>query len=196
MRQLREFSDRELLDSCSGGQNKCMDELVNRYASRVKAYIRQNVHNKADVDDIFQEAFIRVFLSIKSGKYSDDGRFASWVIRIAHNLIVDNYRRRKVQKTMLDADCDHTVVETYEERETQASIESEIVRSQELAEVGSLVKHLPQTQRVVIELKHYSGLSFREIAEETDVSINTALGRMRYGIINLRRMMNERRLCV
>ncbi len=173
-----------------------MDELVNRYASRVKAYIRKNVRNQTDIDDILQESFIRVFLSVKAGKYVDDGRFISWVIRIAHNLIVDGYRRRKVQQTLLDSDCEYSVVERYEQLETEDSIESEIIRSQELAEIGSLVKFLPQSQRKVIELKHYSGLSFREIAEETEVSINTALGRMRYGIINLRRMMNERRACV
>ncbi len=189
MNTLRCLPDEKLLALCACGQNECLNILIERYGNRLMAYIRQNMRQRDDANDIFQETFLRVLLSIREGRYNENGKFIQWIVRIAHNLIVDGYRRRKNAKTVLDADCENSLIERYEEDSTEQCIETEMIHNQELTQVKNLLRQLPSSQRLVIELKHYNGLSFREIAEETDVSINTALGRMRYGIINLRRMM-------
>lgn len=198
MRRLKNISDEELLSRCAHGEKQCMDALINRYADRVKAYIRLNVKRTDIAEDIFQETCLRVYLTVAAGKYNESGRFISWMIRIAHNLIVDTYRKERTARMIFDSECDYDLFAAQETAAAaEPNIEAELVRRQMLEDVGGFVRRLPESQRKVIEMRHYSDMSFKEIAEETSVSINTALGRMRYGIINLRRMMHDyERQCV
>ena len=154
------------------------------------AYIRMNVSDSAAADDIFQESFIRVLTSLRAKKYDEKGKFVSWVIRIAHNLIIDFYRSQKRVQLVHDSDVEYNLWARIENDENAESIESEMIHRQMLEDIGKMITRLPECQRKVLEMRHYADMSFKEIAEATDVSINTALGRMRYGILNLRRLMN------
>lgn len=192
MKMLRDLSDNEVLELCASGHEEYLNVLITKYKNRVMSYIQMKVCNKDVADDIFQESFIRVLLSLRAKKYEENGKFISWFIRIAHNLIIDYYRRQKNAQVIHDSDVDYDLWSSIEMSNTSDSIESEMIYYQLLDEVSLFVKILPECQRKVIEMRHYSDMSFKEIAEETDVSINTALGRMRYGLMNLRRMIYNR----
>lgn len=191
MNTLKALTDEELLTLCASGNNQSMDVLMARYASRVRAYIRRSIRRADEADDILQEAFIKIYLCVADGRYSEQGKFSSWIMRIAHNMIIDSYRRKQQRNSVAYAEYD-AVSESSEVFVVPDNAEEEIISQQQNALILRLVDNLPHEQRNVVHLKHYCGLSFREIAEETDVSIGTALGRMRYAVINLRRMMRER----
>ena len=196
MKYLKSYADEDLVGLYLSGRAECLDILIERHRNRIFSYIIMNVRRRDVADDIFQEAIIRVFLSLRAGRYSSKGKFLSWVIRIAHNLIVDGYRRSRHRQMVYN---DATPIELFvdDEHLADTSRENQLVEQQQLVELTDMVHSLPDTQRQVIEMRHYREMSFKEIAEETDVSINTALGRMRYGLINLRRMMVERNsVCV
>jgi RNA polymerase sigma factor (sigma-70 family) len=135
---------------------------------------------------------VKVIHSLKAGKYAENGRFTSWVMRISHNLIIDHFRKQKNQQMV--SNDQHTYDLFNNSRFSDQTIEDQMIYDQLLSEVASLVELLPESQKEVIRLRHYFGLSFREIAEETNVSINTALGRMRYALINMRKMMEEKNM--
>lgn len=186
------FSDQELIEQSIAGNQKSLELLINRYRRKVFTYILLVVGDRQLAEDIFQDTFIKVINSLKEGKYQDNGRFLSWVTRIAHNLVIDYFRKEKQLSTVSDDDCDVSVFNTTRLAET--NIEDSMVRDQIMEDVRSLIEQLPADQREVIMLRHYMGLSFKEIAEQTNVSINTALGRMRYALINLRKLIDEKHL--
>jgi len=150
------------------------------------------VKNQELAEDIFQETFIKVIRSLKRGKYVENGKFVSWVLRIAHNLIIDHFRKEKLKGTVSN---DSSEVDIFNSRKfSNETIEDQLVTRQILSEVKELVKELPEDQQQVIYMRHYQELSFKEIADQTGVSINTALGRMRYALINLRKLIREKNL--
>ena len=143
-------------------------------------------------DDIFQETFIKAVRVIDEGRYADNGKFLSWILRIAHNQVIDYFRARKQQKLVNEADAGYNVLGTL--RFAEPTVEDEMVATQISSDVRRLIDQLPEEQREVVMMRYYSGLSFKDIAEQTGVSINTALGRMRYALINLRKLIKENNL--
>jgi RNA polymerase sigma-70 factor (ECF subfamily) len=150
------------------------------------------MRDRSLAEDIFQETFLKVINSLRDGKYRDDGRFLSWVMRIAHNLIIDHFRKERQNSVISN---DNYEGDLFNSRHlSEANIEDNIVYNQIIEDVRNLLDELPDDQREVVMLRHYAGLSFREIADQTNVSINTALGRMRYALINIRKMMEEKNI--
>ena len=147
------------------------------------------VRNEQLAEDIFQDAFIKVIRSLKEGKYKDNGKFLSWVIRIAHNLVIDHFRKEKQLNVISNDKCEADILNN--KRLSDKNIEDDLITYQISEDLKSLVERLPDDQKQVVLLRHYGGLSFKEIADQTNVSINTALGRMRYALINLRKLIKE-----
>ncbi len=174
------------------GKQLYIETLINRHKNRVYTYILLIVKNQQLAEDIFQDTFIKVIHSLKKGKYQEKGIFLSWVIRIAHNLIIDFYRKEKHLKTYSNDDSEIDILNS--PKFSDDNVEDTIINDQISRDVRRLVYELPFDQRQVIVLRHYVGLSFKEIAEHTGVSINTALGRMRYALINLRKLIKEKNL--
>jgi RNA polymerase sigma-70 factor (ECF subfamily) len=186
------LSDQELVQAYIKGDQSAIETLIHRHRSKVFTYILLTIKNHQLAEDLFQDTFIKVIQSLKGGKYKDNGRFLSWVIRIAHNLIIDHFRKEKQLQSVSNDDTD---VDLFNNRDlSDQNIEQVIVSSQIQAEIRLLINELPDDQREVVLLRHYGELSFKEIAEQTHVSINTALGRMRYALINLRKMIREKDL--
>ena len=183
------LSDQLLLNSYLSGDQSAISQLIERHSRRVREYIRMMVKDNDVADDIFQETFIKAVRVIDEGRYTDNGKFLSWILRIAHNQVIDYFRSRKQQKLVTEADAGYNVLGTL--RFAEHTVEDDMVSAQISSDVRHLVDMLPDEQREVVMLRYYSGLSFKEIAEQTDVSINTALGRMRYALINLRKMIKE-----
>lgn len=186
------LNDNELVQRFIEGDQNSLEILVHRHKSRVYSYILLIVKNQELAEDIFQETFIKVIRSLKRGKYVENGKFVSWVLRISHNLIIDHFRKEKLQGTVSNDSLDVDIFNS--QKFSDFTIEDEMVNNQILSEVKELVKELPEDQQQVIYMRHYMGLSFKEIAEQTDVSINTALGRMRYALINLRKLIKQKNL--
>jgi len=185
-------NDQELVQAYIQGDQSAIESLINKHRSKVYTYILLTIKNQQLAEDLFQETFIKVIQSLRGGKYRDNGRFLSWVIRIAHNLIIDHFRK---EKQMNSVSNDDTEVDLFNSKKlSDDNIEELIISSQIKTEIRILINELPDDQREVVLLRHYGGLSFKEIAEQTDVSINTALGRMRYALINLRKLIEEKKL--
>ena len=188
----RVLNDQDLVQAYIKGDQSAIETLINRHRSKVFTYILLTIKNQQLAEDLFQETFIKVIQSLRGGKYKDNGRFLSWVIRIAHNLIIDHFRK---EKQMNSVSNDDTEVDLFNSKKlSDKNIEEEIVNSQIQAELRSLINELPDDQREVVLLRHYGELSFKEIADQTDVSINTALVRMRYALINLRKLIKQKDL--
>lgn len=188
----KNLSDNELVQLYLDGDYTSLEYLITRYKDKVFTYILITVKNHHLAEDIFQDTFIKVVRSLNLGKYTDNGKFISWVMRIAHNLIIDHYRREKNLKTISN---DGSEVDLFNSPKfSDENIEDLMINEQILTEVRVLVEELPDDQKQVVIMRHYLGLSFKEIAEQTDVSINTALGRMRYALINLRKIITEKGL--
>ena len=186
------LNDNVLVQRFIGGDQNSLEILIHRHKSRVFSYILLIVKNKELAEDIFQETFIKVIRSLKRGKYIDNGKFVSWVLRISHNLIIDHFRKEKLRGTISN---DSLSVDIFNSRKfSEDTIEDQLVNIQILNEVKELINELPEDQQQVIYMRHYQELSFKEIAYQTDVSINTALGRMRYALINLRKLIEEKKL--
>src|SRR5690554_2107490 len=192
MFNIKEMNDNELVQRFIDGDQNSLEILIYRHKNRVYSYILLIVKNQDLAEDIFQETFIKVIRSLKRGKYVENGKFVSWVLRISHNLIIDHFRKEKLQGTVSNDSLDVDIFNS--QKFSDFTIEDEMVNNQILSEVKELVKELPEDQQQVIYMRHYMGLSFKEIAEQTDVSINTALGRMRYALINLRKLIKEKNL--
>jgi len=186
------ISDYELITKFIKGEQSCFEELIHRHKNKVFAYINLYIRDQALAEDIFQDTFLKVFQSVKSGKYYDNGKFISWVMRIAHNLIIDHFRRIKQMNTVSNDNYDSDIFNS--KQFAESTIEDDMIKRQVQKDIRNMITHLPDDQREVVILRHYAGLSFKEIAEITDVSINTALGRMRYALINLRKIMEEKKI--
>ncbi len=186
------LTDDQLIKQFVNGKRSSIEILINRYKDKVYTYIYLMVKEEQLAEDIFQETFIKVIKSLLKGKYKENGKFVSWAIRIAHNLIIDHYRKEKQLNTLSNDDCDSDIFNStkYSDR----NIEEELIENQITEDIRALIDELPEDQKQVILLRHYGGLSFKEIADQTKVSINTALGRMRYALINLRKLIEERNL--
>lgn len=187
-----QLTDQELVKRFIKGDQLGIEVLINRHRTKVYTYIILIVKNQQLAEDIFQDTFIKVIRSLKEGKYRDNGKFVSWVIRIAHNLTIDHFRKEKQFNTFSNDDFEADIFNT--RKLADGNIEDELVENQIVSEVRQLIEELPDDQKQVILLRHYGGLSFKEIAEQTGVSINTALGRMRYALINLRKLIDKKNL--
>lgn len=186
------ISDYELLTRFVKGEQSCFEKLIKRHKNKVFAYISLYIRDQALAEDIFQDTFLKVIQSVKCGRYSDNGKFLSWVMRIAHNLIIDHFRRIKQMNTISN---DNYESDLFNSRQfAEENIEDNMVKKQIHQDVRKMISHLPDDQREVVILRHYAGLSFKEIADITQVSINTALGRMRYALINMRKLMEEKKI--
>lgn len=186
------LTDHELVKRFIDGEQSSFEILIKRHKDKVYTYILLMVKNEHLAHDIFQETFIKVVKSLHSGRYQENGKFISWVIRIAHNLIIDHFRKDKQMKTFSNDDYEMDIFNS--SRFSDSTIEDDLIQDQIMTDVRALVEHLPDEQKEVIVLRHFMGLSFKEIADQTDVSINTALGRMRYALINLRKLVEEKNL--
>ena len=185
-------SDRALLGQYLAGDQSAISQLIDRHSRRVRDYIRMMVKDRDLADDILQETLIKVVRVIDEGRYTDSGKFLSWVLRIAHNQVIDYFRQQKQQKQLTEADAGYDVLGTL--RFAEPTVEDRMVSEQIAADLRNLVEELPAEQREVVKMRYYANLTFKEIAEATDVSVNTALGRMRYALINLRRMIQEKKM--
>ena len=186
------LSDRVLLNNYLLGDRSAISELIERHSRRVRNYIGMMVKDDAVADDIFQETFIKAIKVIDEGGYTDSGKFLSWILRIAHNRVLDHFRREKSSRQINEKEAGYDVLGTL--RISEDNVEDNIVQGEVVETIRNLVDALPEDQREVVRLRYYSKLSFQEIAEQTEVSINTALGRMRYALINLRRMIKEKNI--
>lgn len=194
MQNLEKLADDVLVAYYSEGNNNAFDVLLTRHQAKVYNYILQMVKDRNLADDIFQETFVKAITTIKQGRYAEAGKFSAWVCRIARNLIIDNFRQEKVEATVSTDDSNFDVLNRKDLSED--TIEDMLIDSQIQADVRRIVKQLPDSQREVLIMRYYKGLSFKEIADITGVSINTALGRMRYAILNLRRIAKENRIAL
>jgi RNA polymerase sigma-70 factor (ECF subfamily) len=186
------LSDNQLISKFVRGDQASLEVLINRYRKQVYSYIVLLVKNQHLAEDIFQDTFMKVIRSLYEGKYREDGKFLAWVIRIAHNLVIDHYRREKQLNAVSNQEFGHDLFNS--RKLSSKTIEDQIIHDQIEEDVRNLVDYLPEDQKEVLILRHYCGLSFKEIADQTNVSINTALGRMRYALINLRKLIKEKNL--
>lgn len=182
------FNDTELVRQYLEGDELAFETLLNRHKRKVWSHIYLLVRDRELTEDLFQEAFIKVVHTLKTGKYNEEGKFLPWVMRIAHNLVIDHFRRNK-KMPLVRSNDDHDVFATV--AQPGKNVEQRMVNVQIDEDVRKLIDHLPGEQREVVIMRTYLGMSFKEIAEHTDVSINTALGRMRYALINMRKMIKQ-----
>ena len=184
-------SDQDLIHLYIIGDEAGLVELIRRYQSKIYTSIYLLVKDEALAEDIFQDTFIKVINTLKAGKYNEEGKFLPWVTRIAHNLVIDHFRREK-RTPLVNSGEDFDIFETLGQYDE--SIEDRMVREQTYKDLKSLIYLLPSEQKEVLIMRHFGDLSFKEIADITEVSINTALGRMRYALNNLRKMMQNKEL--
>ena len=184
------MTDEELALLYVDGDNKAFDELLARNQSKLFTYIMFVVRDQETANDIFQDTFVKVIMKLQEGKYTDSGKFSFWVTRIAHNVIMDWYRQGK-NEHIVEMTEDNDLTNLRSASVMDVCREEEIVSEQVMADVRRMMNALPAPQREVVYMRFYQGLSFKEIAEITGVSINTSLGRMRYAILNLRRMARQ-----
>lgn len=193
MMKLNEMTDEELAMSYVGGNNMAFDLLLARNQSNLFSYILFIVHDRDVANDLFQETFVKVITKLQQGKYTTTGKFSAWIIRIAHNVIMDWYRCQKSER-VVEATENNDLSNIGGDDVLDKSIECRFINEQVLCDVKKMMNLLPATQREVVFMRYYQQMSFKEIAETTNVSINTALGRMRYAILNLRKMACESKI--
>ncbi len=190
--KIEQCSDYELVKAYISGNEAAVEALILRYKRKVYTYIYYRIRNKEVTADLFQETFIKVFRSIKEDKYADDGKLGAWIMRIAHNLIIDHIRRETRLNTIAMDNYEYDLLNNKNLSEKNA--EHRIIKSETDKEIHKLLDCLPENQREIVIMRHFLGMSFKEIADETNVSINTALGRMRYALINLKKLIKEHQL--
>ena len=189
MEDLKVFTDDILVRLYADGNNEAFDVLLERYQNRIYSYIQNIVKDRDLANDLFQETFVKAIVTIKEGRYTETGKFNCWLTRIAHNLAIDYFRQAGA---VTQISCDNEDLNILNRKDlSEATIEDNIVREQILSDVKQLVLSLPDVQKQVLEMRYYLNVSFKEIAEATGVSINTALGRMRYALMNLRKIAEE-----
>ena len=186
------LSDQTLLEMYHQGDREAVSQLLERHARRVCDYVRIMVKDDDVADDLTQEVLIKVVKVLDEGRYVDKGRFQPWLLRVAHNRVLDYFRAQKQVKTVNESSSGFDILGS--KNFAEPSIEDTIISEQQAEEVRSLIEQLPVEQREVVKMRYYDGLSFKEIAEYTGVSINTALGRMRYALINMRQMIKEKKM--
>lgn len=192
MNKMKSETDETLVAMYAKGNNEAFDALLDRYKQTIHSYIYFSVRDRDVTEDIFQETFVKVITTIKQGRYTESGRFKAWIMRIAHNLIIDHFRQERSENTISN---DEVAVDLFNDmRLCDKTIEDVLVNDQVFEDLKKMIRYLPANQREVLEMRYYGELSFKEIAERTGVSINTALGRMRYAILNMRRMVAENRI--
>lgn len=187
MKNLSDFTDEELALAYADGNNKAFDLLLSRNQTKLFSYILFVVRDREKAEDVFQETFVKVITKLQQKRYVTSGKFSAWLIRIAHNVIMDSYRDRRVEKVVETSDG-NDLANLGGDNLLDMNIESRYVNDQVMEDVKKIMNLLPTPQREVVYMRYYQQLSFKEIAECTNVSINTALGRMRYAILNLRKM--------
>ena len=183
------MTDEQLVIVYAKGNDAAFDTLLNRYKQPLYTYIMYTVRDNDLADDIFQDTFIKAITTIRQGKYTEIGKFKGWIMRIAHNLIIDFFRKRKNENTISNDSYEVDLLNNI--NLCDETFESQLVRYQVLSDVRKLVDFLPEQQREVVEMRYYKDMSFKEISDNTGISINTALGRMRYAILNMRKMVTE-----
>ncbi len=189
---LNRLSDYELLNNYISGNEISINILLDRHRKRIFDYIYMMVKNQNVADDIFQETLIKVVRFVREGRYTENGKFLSWVLRIAHNQVIDYFRQKKQRNNISEGDAGYDLLN--HPKFSDRTVEERLIMDQIEADVRKLIDFLPSEQKEVVLMRYYMGLSFKEIAEQTNVSINTALGRMRYALINLRKLIDENRL--
>ncbi|NPA45889.1 MAG: sigma-70 family RNA polymerase sigma factor [Chlorobi bacterium] len=187
MMKQRALSDAELVRKYVNGDEQSLEILINRYRHKLFGYIMNKVKDKFLAEDLFQDVFIKVIHTLKEGQYNEEGRFGSWLMRIAHNMIVDHFRKLKRNKTQYDTE-DFSMFDIIP---AGITAEDDMILSQTVDKIRRLIRELPEEQRQVLEMRIYDNIPFKDIAEMQEISINTALGRMRYALINLRKMMER-----
>lgn len=192
MEDLKVMSDDELVALYSKGENQAFDVLLRRHQSRLYSYIFFIVRNQELAEDIFQETFVKAITTIQQGRYTGNGKFTAWLSRIAHNLVIDYFRQERNCNTISNDRSETDLLNNADLAEE--NIETQMVNDQTLKDIRSLIQMLPDNQREVVYMRYYQDLSFKEIAEITGVSINTALGRMRYALLNIRRLSAEKEI--
>ena len=195
MTDLKKMSDEQLALAYVGGNDRAFDLLLERNQSKIFSYILFVVRDQETANDVFQETFVKVISNLQMGKYTASGKFGAWVMRIAHNVIMDWYRSQK-SENIVEPTADNDLSNLRSSGLSDASIETQVVNEQVLEDVKILMNSLPAPQREVVFMRYYQEMSFKEIAETTGVSINTSLGRMRYAILNMRRMAKNNDLAL
>jgi RNA polymerase sigma-70 factor (ECF subfamily) len=192
MQTLNSWTDDQLVSMYAQGNNEAFDVLLDRYKSKLYSYIFYTVHDEDLANDLFQETFVKVIMRIQEGRYQATGKFQAWITRIAHNLIIDYYRDRANENLISNDEVEYDLLN--DANLADSSHESQLVNNQTLNDVKLLCQALPDSQSEVVRMRYYYNMSFREIAETLGISINTALGRMRYALINMRRMAMEKNI--
>lgn len=188
---MNSIKDSELVSSYSKGDESALATLIDRHKQRIYSFIFSKVYNHDVAEDIFQDTFIKVINTIKEGRYNEEGKFLPWVMRIAYNLTIDYFRVQKKRKTISENQIGDDLSLFDFVHFTESNVESDWIKEQIHTDLINLVECLPEDQKLVLTLRIFKDMSFKEIAEETGVSINTALGRMRYALINLRKLIEE-----
>lgn len=188
------LSDKQLLELYMAGDKRVISQLLERHTRRLRDYIRMMVKDPDIADDLLQEVLIKVVDVMNDGRYTDKGKFLPWLMRIAHNRVLDYFRAQKQVRYINEASAGYDILGST--RITENSIEDDIISEQIADDLRALIEELPEEQREVVKMRYYDELSFKEIAERTNVGINTALGRMRYALINLRKMIKERNIAL
>ncbi|GAB1416832.1 sigma-70 family RNA polymerase sigma factor [Paludibacter sp.] len=193
MKTLNMLADEKLVKLYEEGNNEAFEVLLNRHKSKVYFYIFKIVRDKELTEDIFQDTFVKAIINIQQGRYTETGKFLGWINRIAHNLIIDHFRKEKNENTFSSSDYDYDIISN-SSKIADLSMEDILSNELVLADVVKMVEFLPPLQKEVVRMRFFEDLSFKEIAEKTEVSINTALGRMRYALLNMRKMATESHL--
>ena len=188
---LNNLSDRELVALYLEGTPQSFEVLINKHKNKVYAFIMSKIKNRDLTEDIFQDTFIKVINSLQKGKYNEEGKFLPWVMRIANNLVIDHFRKATKMR-IISPNNDFDIFDVLQDGEK--NIEDNMVNAQVLKNLQKLIEYLPEDQKEVLKMRYYAELSFKEISESTGVSINTALGRMRYALINLRKLIDNNRV--
>jgi len=185
---LSNLSDQELVKNYINGDNSSFEALLNRHKNRVFAFIMSKIKNKDLSEDIFQDTYVKVVNSLQKGKYNEEGKFLPWVMRIAHNLVIDHFRKQKKMQ-MIRSNNDFDIFDVI--KDSKINADEKLIKDQIFSDLNSLIDKLPSDQKEVLKMRYYEELSFKKIAEHFDISINTALGRMRYALINLRALSKK-----
>ena len=190
MENLKQMTDDMLVALYLEGNNSAFDILLNRHQDRLFNYIFFLVRSREVAEDIFQETFVKAITTLQQGRYQNDGKFSAWITRIAHNLVIDQFRIDRNENSISNDEVEFDLLN--DAKLSEGTIENRMVNEQVLKDVRSLIDELPDCQREVVFMRYYQDLSFKEIADMTGVSINTALGRMRYAVLNMRRIAEEK----
>ena len=185
------YTDSELVALYINGNESVLEQLINRHRDKIFGFIYSKVRNQELTEDLFQDTLFKVIRTLKKGKYIEEGKFLSWVVRIAHNIIIDYFRKQNKMKNVYETE-DFSMFDILHDNSPDA--EKQMIRQQMINKIRTLIEQLPKDQKSVLKMRMYEELSFQEIADKTNVSINTALGRMRYALINLRKIIEENQI--